>query len=118
MTQATPPMLPACPPRTSGLAIASMVLGILAVVSPPLSCWCCCGVPGIVLAVLAAVFGHTARGQIRRSQGMLTGSGMALAGLVCGYAAIAVHLIILALSMLLCLISAATEHHQAHVYRM
>jgi hypothetical protein len=117
MTQANLPMLSACPPRTSGLAIASMVLGITAALSPPFSCLCCC-VPGVVLAALAIVFGHTARGQIRRAQGMLSGAGMALAGLICGYVAVAIHLVVLALYLVFCLISVAAEHHQSHVYRM
>jgi hypothetical protein len=109
-------MLPTCPPRTSGLAIASLVLGITAVVSPPFSCLCCC-VPGVVLAALAIVFGHTARGQIRRAQGMLSGNGMALAGLVCGYTAVAIHIFALAVYAVLCLISVISEHHQAN-FRM
>ena len=111
MTQANPPMLPAYPPRTSGMAIASMVLGITAVVSPPFSCLCCC-VPGVVLAVLAIVFGHTARGQIRSSQGMLSGNGMALAGLVCGYLSVAIHLFAFIVYAGLLLISVISEHHQ------
>ena len=117
MTQINPPMLPACPPRTSGLAIASMVLGITAVVSPPFSCLCCC-VPGVVLAVLAIVFGHSARCQIRRAPGLLSGGGMALAGLACGYAAVAIHFFALAVYALICLASIISEHHQGRVYRM
>ena len=118
MTQATSPMLPAYPPRTSGMAIASMVLGITAVVSPPFSCLCCC-VPGVVLAVLAVVFGHTARGQIHSAQGMLTGGGLAMAGLVCGYLAVAIHVFMFAGYLLILLASAISEqHHHARVYRM
>jgi hypothetical protein len=118
MTQANPPMLPICPPRTSGMAIASLVLGIAAVVSPPYSfCFCC--VPGLVLAILAIVFGHTARGQIRSAQGMLSGSGMAMAGLVCGYAAVAIHIFAFIAYAAILLISAISEHHQhARVFRM
>lgn len=58
---------------TNGLAIASMVLGILWV-------WW-------IGSVLAVVFGHIALGQIKRTgQG---GRGMAIAGLVLGYIGIA-----------------------------
>jgi peptidyl-prolyl cis-trans isomerase B (cyclophilin B) len=52
-------------PRTNGLAIASLVLGI-------------CG-----FALLPVIFGHIALKQIRvRGEG---GSGLAIAGLVLGY---------------------------------
>jgi hypothetical protein len=63
-------------PRTNGLAIASMVLGIVWVY------W--------VGSILAVVFGHVALSQIKRSQGAQRGSGMAIAGLVLGYIGIAV----------------------------
>jgi hypothetical protein len=58
------------PPRTSGLAIASLVLGILFL----------CGIGSL----LATIFGAVALGQIARSNGSLTGKGMAVAGLVLG----------------------------------
>jgi hypothetical protein len=57
-------------PRTSGLAVASLVLGIL---------WLC----GIG-SLLAAIFGGVALGQIARSKGRLAGKEMAIAGLVLG----------------------------------
>ncbi|MET0276050.1 MAG: DUF4190 domain-containing protein, partial [Acidimicrobiia bacterium] len=41
-------------------------------------------------AVLAIVFGHIARRQIAQSNGWQRGAGMALAGLVLGYAGAAV----------------------------
>jgi hypothetical protein len=43
--------------------------------------WLVCGIGSI----LAVIFGHVARGQIKRSNGTQTGSGMALAGLILGY---------------------------------
>lgn len=55
------------PPKTSGLAIASLV----------------CGVLGLNLA--AIITGHMARKRIRRSRGALAGGGLALAGLILGY---------------------------------
>ena len=59
-------------PRTNSLAIASLVTGILA--------WLLCPLLGGILAV---IFGHVSRGQIKRSgEG---GGGMALAGLILGY---------------------------------
>jgi len=56
---------------TNGLAIASMVLGILWLY------W--------IGSVLALVFGYVAKGQIDRSAGRQTGRGMAIAGIVLGW---------------------------------
>lgn len=58
-------------PRTNGLAVTSMILGILWI------CWL-----GSILAVL---FGHIGLSQIKKSQGTQTGRGFAIAGLVLGY---------------------------------
>lgn len=57
-------------PRTSGLAIASLVLGLLWLIG--------------LGSLLATIFGSLALGQISRSQGRLGGKGMAIAGLVLG----------------------------------
>ena len=57
--------------KTNGLAVTSMILGILWL------CWL-----GSILAVL---FGHVALSQIKKSQGTQTGRGFAIAGLVLGY---------------------------------
>ena len=57
--------------RSNGLAVASLVLGILWLF------W--------FGSVLAVVFGHVARGQIDASHGRQVGRGMATAGLVLGY---------------------------------
>ncbi|MES2982858.1 MAG: DUF4190 domain-containing protein [Verrucomicrobiota bacterium] len=54
-------------PKTSGLAIASLITG-LTCISP-----------------LAVVFGHMAMSGIKKSSGQLTGSGLALAGMILGY---------------------------------
>ncbi|MET0275775.1 MAG: DUF4190 domain-containing protein [Acidimicrobiia bacterium] len=67
--------------RTNGLAIASMISGFLFFT--------------YLGAVLAIVFGHIARRQIAGSQGWQRGSGMALAGLVLGYAGAALLVIAL-----------------------
>ncbi len=60
-------------PKTSKLAISSLVLGILTLPSFGLA------------AIPALVTGHMARGRIRRSNNTLSGKGLALAGLICGY---------------------------------
>lgn len=65
---------------TDGLAIASLVLGIV---------W----VAGIG-SILAVVFGHVARRRIRRTG--QSGKGMALAGLILGYGGFAVAALIVA----------------------
>src|SRR5262249_18548843 len=65
---------PAAPP-TDGKATASLVLGILSLVGMNLLA----GIPAIIL-------GHMSRSSIRKSMGRVKGDGMALAGLIMGYA--------------------------------
>lgn len=69
---------PAAPitPETSGLAIGSLICGILFFFLPS--------------AIAAIVMGHISRAQIRRSGGQKTGAGMALAGLILGYVGAAI----------------------------
>jgi len=64
------------PPRTSGLAVTSLVLGIL---SLPLLCFWPLSIPSATLAIL---FGVLARKRV--AQEGLEGEGMATAGVVCG----------------------------------
>jgi hypothetical protein len=64
--------------QTSGLAIASMILGIASII-------CCLGP---LAGIPAVIMGHKANSNIRKSGGLLTGSGMATAGLVTGYLSI------------------------------
>jgi hypothetical protein len=63
------------PPQTSGLAVASLVLGILGVVSS------CCSFG--IFSILAIIFGHV--GLVETRRGAKAGQGMAVAGLVLGY---------------------------------
>jgi len=63
------------PGRTSGLAVASLVLGVVWVF------W--------IGSILAVVFGHVALSQIKRSRGAVRGRGLAVAGLVLGYLGVA-----------------------------
>ena len=67
-----PPPAYAYGPRTNSLAIASLVTGILS--------WVLCP---FLAAVLAIIFGHVARSQIKQTGE--AGGGMAIAGLVLGY---------------------------------
>jgi hypothetical protein len=62
------------PRTTNGLAIASMVLGIVWVY------W--------IGSILALVFGYIAKGQINASDGRQGGKGMAIAGIVLGWVGI------------------------------
>ncbi len=59
-------------PKTSGLAVASMVLGLTSVVLSVLT-----GIPAIILGIIGLV-------QIRSSKGELCGKGYAIAGIVLG----------------------------------
>jgi len=64
--------------KTNGLAIASLVLGI---VSIPLLLLNGCGV---LFGIGALITGFIARSQIKRSAGAQTGDGLALAGIILG----------------------------------
>lgn len=59
-------------PRTNGLAITSLMLGLLSFVT--------CAITGIPAIICGAI----AQGRIGRSEGRETGSGMAIAGIVIG----------------------------------
>lgn len=77
---APPPAGYVAAPPTNSLAIVSLAAGILS--------WFLCPLVGGVVAVIT---GHIARGQIRRSGE--AGDGLALVGLILGYA----HLVVAAL---------------------
>jgi hypothetical protein len=69
-------------PKNCGLAVWSLVLGILAIV---LTVVCI----GPLLGIPAVICGHLAYSRIKRSGGALSGGGMALGGLITGYLSIA-----------------------------
>jgi DNA-directed RNA polymerase subunit RPC12/RpoP len=97
MTAATvadvPPPLRAA--KTSAGAIWSFVLSLLSVLCfGPLT-----GIPAIIC-------GHVAYSNINKSQGTLTGGGLAVAGLVIGYIATAVWILLFALGVVGALIDA------------
>ncbi len=81
-----PPPFPVAPvqPKNSGLAIWSLVLGILS-----LTCF------SILSAIPAVICGHMAYSRIKRSAGALEGSGLALGGLITGYISIALSVIMI-----------------------
>ncbi|MGH8183683.1 MAG: DUF4190 domain-containing protein [Rhodanobacteraceae bacterium] len=62
-------------PRTSSMAIVSLIFGILAYMFLP-----------FVGALIAVICGHSARSEIRRAPpGTIDGDGLALAGLILGW---------------------------------
>jgi prepilin-type processing-associated H-X9-DG protein len=63
--------------QTPGIAIASLICGILS--------WVCVG---LLAAIPAVITGHLALGRIKRSAGALGGRGLAIAGLILGYTSI------------------------------
>jgi hypothetical protein len=65
--------------RTDGLAIASLVVGIIGVV-------CSIGCLGVLLGPTASIMGFVARQRVTSSGGALGGGGMALAGMILGAA--------------------------------
>ena len=72
-------------PQGNGLAVAALVLGILGVLVSWIPCvgW----VLGLLLAVLAIIFGFVGKG--KASQGAPHG-GVAIAGLACGFLAMVI----------------------------
>ena len=66
------------PPKISGIAIASLVCGLLCI------------------PVVSIVLGHIARSQIKKSKGTVYGKGIALAGLILGYIPMVSSLVLLA----------------------
>jgi hypothetical protein len=69
-------------PKNCGLAVWSLVLGILAIA---LTVVCI----GPLLGIPAVICGHLAYSRIKRSAGALSGGGLALGGLITGYLSIA-----------------------------
>ena len=65
------------PPKTSGKAIASLVTGLVGLLT------ICCGFL-VVSSIVALVLGILARKDIAKSGGALKGDGMALTGIITG----------------------------------
>jgi type II secretory pathway pseudopilin PulG len=79
------------PKRTEGLAITSLILGILSFVALT-----------IFGAIPAIVCGHIAKSRIRQNPDKLEGNGMATAGLILGY----LHIALLALVFVIGILAA------------
>jgi Domain of unknown function (DUF4190) len=70
-------------PKTNGLAVAALVCG-------------CAGFLFFIPAVLGVIFGFISRSQIKQSKGMQKGDGMAIAGIIVGFAWIALLVVLIA----------------------
>ena len=64
-------------PRTDGLAIASLIVGILSIV-------CTAACLGVILGPTAAIMGFIARQRVSSSGGAVGGGALAIVGLVLG----------------------------------
>ena len=72
----------AAAPRTDGMAIAALVVGIVAV--PGIFCY---GILAVILGAVAIFLGLRARRQIKASGGAVGGYGLAQAGWIIGLCA-------------------------------
>ena len=72
--------------KTAGIAIASLVLGIVGIT--------CLGPLGAIPAVIC---GHVGLSRIKKSGGALQGQGLALAGLILGYVSIGLMIVLIPL---------------------
>ncbi|NMB34083.1 MAG: DUF4190 domain-containing protein [Clostridium sp.] len=72
--------------KVNGLAVTSLILGILSI---PIGFFCF----GPVLSILAIIFGFMARSQIKKQEHLEGGYKMALAGIITGFAGIALFII-------------------------
>ena len=82
-------------PRNSGLALASMICGIAAI---PLDFCCYLGVPCGIAAIMC---GHMALSEIKKGPVPVEGAGMAKAGLICGYVALGLIVVLLVLALVM-----------------
>jgi hypothetical protein len=73
--------------KTNGLAVTSLVCSCVGILLFTLPC------------ILGVIFGFVARSQIRRSQGAQKGDGLALAGIIVGFAGIALLIILVVVSV-------------------
>jgi len=100
ITYQTPPI-----GQSNGMAVASLVLGIIAV---PFSCH---PMLGLTPGILAIIFGFVARGNIRRGE-TAVGGGMALAGIICGFVPIVLWGAVLLIGV--AFVFGAAVHHIVH----
>ena len=85
-------------PKNNGMALASMVLGIVSVPLMP----CCVGA---ITGIIAIVLGFIAKKKIAESNGLETGYGMTLAGIIIGFAVIGITIIAVIIFIILMIVS-------------
>ena len=95
------PSPPAALGRTSGLAIASLALGMLSFACLP-----------VIGGVLALILGLIARGEVRRSAGSVRGRGMATAGLILGAINLVMFIILAAIAISWAILSVGATQTQ------
>lgn len=77
-------------PRTSSLAVVSLIFGVLSWVFLP-----------FIGALVAVICGHAARSEIHRAPpGSIEGDGMAMAGLILGWIQLALTVIVVGIIIL------------------
>jgi len=89
-------------PAQQGLAVASLIFGIISITFG----WIC---GGPVLGLLAVVLGAVALTQIKKNPQQHTGKPMALIGLITGGTALLINLVILAVWLVVLIIGAASN---------
>jgi hypothetical protein len=92
-------MPPAGVPQNSTMAIVSLVAGVLGWVLIP-----------ILGPIVAVITGHMAQGQIKGSNGALRGRGLAIAGLILGYAQIVLLAAMICVVVILVLLGPVIGH--------
>lgn len=90
-TEYAPPLHAPTAPRTSKLAVASMVLGIISLPATVI-------LVGFVTAIIAVVLGHMGLSAAKNNPN-LKGGGMALTGLILGYLCIALTVVFAAIAV-------------------
>lgn len=86
-------------PPTAPMAIASFVLGIAGLVILP-----------IIGPLLAIIFGHMARNEIKVKAGQFKGDGFALAGLIMGYIGIALAVLLIIFIIVIVIVAVNSPH--------
>ncbi len=80
--------------KTNGLAVTAMILGIVGILLALLS-----PILGFILGITGVIMGHISFGQINTSGNTQGGRGMAIAGFITGYVALAIAVINFLLAM-------------------
>jgi hypothetical protein len=101
-----PGFAPQPPASQNGLAIASLITGILA-----LPTTCCCSILSLPLGIAACVMGGIALSRIKAAPHIYGGKGLALGGAICGAISILLAIALLALGMGQALVDQYSQTH-------